>query len=198
MQWVDSAPVSEVVADGFAEVMGRLQSLGATVEEIDDPEFAPPGMIQELSAAEAASVHRGWWQEGCEYGPEVHERLALAMEVTLDQYVEAQVWRSRLRQRAAAAFAQHDLIATPTAGVTRKEIGVDTVSTLRGEVPHRSSMAVFTALVNHVGAPAVAVPLAGTGTPPVSLQLIAPWWHEHRLLEVAMTLERQGVVALPG
>lgn len=195
IQWIDNAPVSEEVGNGFVEAMGRLQSLGAMVSDIDDPELVPPGMIQELSAAEAASVHRVWWDEGREYGPEVRERLGMAMGVTLDQYVAAQAWRSRLRQRAAAAFANHDLIATPSSGVTRKEIGVDTVTTIQGEVPHRSSMAVFSALVNHMGMPAIALPLAGTGSPPVSLQLISSWWQEHRLLEMALTLEREGLVA---
>ncbi|NIQ57717.1 MAG: hypothetical protein GWN85_30900, partial [Gemmatimonadetes bacterium] len=89
VQWVDAAPVTEEVADAFAAAMGRLQALGATVEELDDPMLAPWGMILELSAGEAASVHRRWWSEGREYGPEVASRLERAMQVPLDEYVAA-------------------------------------------------------------------------------------------------------------
>jgi len=193
--WVDDAPITDGVAAAFADAMARIQGLGASVEQVEDPEFAPPGMIQELSAAEAATVHREWWNEDREYGPEVKARLAAAMEVTLDQYVAAQRWRSRLKQRTAEAFKRFDLIATPTVGATRKVIGVDTVATLRGEVSHRAAIAVFTALVNHMGCPALALPLPSEDSPPPSLQVIGPWWSEHRLLGMAMTLERHGVVS---
>ncbi len=198
LPWVDDAPVTEAVAVAFAGAMARLQGLGATVEQFEDPELAPPGMIQELSAAEAASVHRQWFDDGRDYGPEVKTRLEAAMRVTLDQYVAAQQWRSRLKQRAAAAFSRFDLMATPTTGATRKVIGVDTVETLRGEVSHRAAIAVFTALVNHIGCPAIALPLPSGDSPPPSLQLVAPWWAEHRLLDVAATLESHGIIASPG
>ncbi|MDX1450138.1 MAG: hypothetical protein R3246_13870 [Acidimicrobiia bacterium] len=83
---------------------------------------------------------------------------------------------------------------TPTTCSVRKQIGEDTMPTPAGPRPYRLVLSWFTALVNHMGTPALSAPLPGTGSPPVALQLIAPWWQEHRLLELAAFLENQGVV----
>lgn len=197
VQWVDAAPVTDEVAGAFADAMARLQALGASVEELDDPVLAPWGRIQELSAGEAASVHRTWWSEERTYGTEVAARLERAMEVSLDAYLDARVWRSRLRAHAAAAFERFDLVATPATGATRKVIGEDEIETAHGPHHYRMVLSVFSALVNSIGCPAVVGPLAVAGVPPPGLQLIAPWWKEHRLLEIAGTLEREGLLRRP-
>jgi aspartyl-tRNA(Asn)/glutamyl-tRNA(Gln) amidotransferase subunit A len=198
LPWVDDAPVSEDVAEAFAAAMGQMQALGATVEEIHDPFLGPPGMIQELSAAEAASVHRGWFGEGRPYGDEVAARLETAMRVTLDQYVAAQAWRSELQHHAAGAFAQVDVLATPATGATRKTIGEDRIDVGTGEHSYRKVLSCFSALVNSVGAPAVVGPLVSDTSPPPALQLIGTWWSEHRLLEIAATLEKHGILSMAG
>ncbi|MDH4308117.1 MAG: amidase [Acidimicrobiia bacterium] len=187
--WVDTAPITDSVADAFAEAVAAMRGLGATVETIEDSELTAPGMVTELAGGEIARVHRNWKQAGKPYGPEVDERLDGAMAVTFDQYLEALEWRALIRQGTATAFGRFDLIVTPTVGATVKRIGVDTIDTNQGEVFYRTALAWFSALVNVMGCPALAGPLPGSGTPPPSLQLIAPWWAEHRLLEVAMTLE---------
>ncbi len=197
LPWIDDAPVADDVATAFATAMGALTNLGATVEELHDPLLAPPGMIQPLSAAEAASVHRAWFAEGRPYGDEVRARLEVAMDVTLDEYVAAQAWRSQLQARTAAAFGAFDLIATPATGATAKSIGVETIRIQDRDISYRPVLSYFSALVNSMGCPAVVGPLAGASTPPPALQLIGPWWSEHRLLEVAATLEGHGVLVRP-
>ena len=52
----------------------------------------------------------------------------------------------------------------------------------------------FTALVNHALHPAIALPLAGTGGPPVSLQAIGPLGSETSLIDFGRTLEESGLV----
>ena len=193
--WVDDVPTTEEVAAGFAETIGRLQALGAEVVDVEDPFLAPPGMIREASYGEVAPIHRAWWEEGREYGPDVAARIEDAMTVTLDEYVAARRWRAELVHRAARAFRQVDLLATPATGATTKRIGIDEIETSQGAVPYRTVLSGFSALVNHLGCPALVGPTAVGGTPPPSLQLIAPWWHEHRLLEVASLAEREGVLA---
>lgn len=197
--WVDEAPTTEEVAEAFADVMARIQGLGAEVVEVEDPELAPPGMALELLSAEVASLHRRWWDEGRRYGTEVAERLASAMETTLEDYVAAQAWRARLRTRAAMAFSSVTFLATPAAGATRKVIGEDSILTSHGETHYRPVLAAFSSLVNHMGCPALVAPIRAGTRPAPALQLIAPWWQEHRLLELASTLENAGVVgAVPG
>jgi Asp-tRNA(Asn)/Glu-tRNA(Gln) amidotransferase A subunit family amidase len=75
----------------------------------------------------------------------------------------------------------------------RKVIGNDRI----GDQHYRPVLSWFSALVNHAGNPAVALPLKQTGSdegPPPSLQLIAPWWREDLLLGVAGCLEERGAV----
>ncbi|MDH3250462.1 MAG: amidase, partial [Acidimicrobiia bacterium] len=81
--------------------------------------------------------------------------------------------------------------------VTSKRIGHDTVSTIGGDVFYRKALSYYTALVNVAGNPAIVAPLAAEGSPPPSLQIIAPDWSEHRLLDVAATLVDQGVLRDP-
>jgi aspartyl-tRNA(Asn)/glutamyl-tRNA(Gln) amidotransferase subunit A len=163
------------------------------VEELDDPALCPPGSTAELAGGEIAAVHRTWRSEGLQYGSEISGRLEVAFQVTLDQYVEATHWRAAIRQRAAAALSRFDVLVTPTTGTTRKIIGDEMVETSDGAHHHRGVLSWFTALVNVAGLPAIAAPLAAESTPPPSLQIIGPWWGEHRLLEVAATLEREGI-----
>jgi len=191
--WVDDVPTSEEVAVAFAETVGRLQALGAEVTEIEEPSLTPPGMIREASYGEVATIHRRWWSEGREYGPEVAARIDDAMTITLDEYVEARAWRSALTHVAARIFRRVDLLVTPATGVTTKRIGEDLVETSQGPVPYRTALSGFTALVNHLGCPALVAPTAYDAAPPPALQLVAPWWREHRLLEVAALGEREGV-----
>lgn len=197
LPWIDDAPVSEEVATAFAEAVTRLSSLGAEVQTVADPVLALPGHLAELSGAEAASVHRTWFDEGKPYGDDVHERLGKAMQVTSDEYVAAHAWREQVRRHFEDMFASHDLMITPATGVTSKQIGVDTVATIGGDVFYRTALSYFSALVNVAGNPAIVGPLALDGSPPPSLQIIAPHWSEHRLLDVAATLVAHGVMRDP-
>ena len=197
LPWIDDAPISEEVAAGFAEAVTRLSALGADVETVTDPVLSLPGHIGNLSGAEAASVHRGWMAEGKPYGDDVHARLEKAIQITSDEYVDAHAWREQVRRHFDDLFASHDLVITPATGVTAKQIGIDTVATIGGDVFYRTALSYFSALVNVAGNPAIVGPLALDGSPPPSLQIIAPAWSEHRLLDVAATLVAHGVMRDP-
>lgn len=192
--WLDNGPVTDEVVEAFASVVAAIRGLGATVDELDDPVLSPPGLITDLAGGEIAAIHRAWKQEGRAYGEEVDTRLDPALEVDVDRYVAANRWRAEVRQHAAAAFSRFDLLLTPTTGATRKVIGVDTIETATGEHHHRAVLSWFTALVNTIGSPALALPIPSDRRPPPSLQLLGPWWNEHRLLEVGATLAKAGIV----
>lgn len=197
LPWSDDAPISEPVAEAFAEAVTRLSALGADVETVTDPVISLPGRLVDLSAAEAASVHRAWFEESREYGADVHQRLDYAMGLNSDDYVAAHAWRAQIRRRFEHLFASHDLVITPATGVTSKTIGQDTVPTIDGDVFYRKALSYFTALVNVSGGPALVGPLATEGAPPPALQIIGPNWSEHRLLDVAATLVEHGVMRDP-
>jgi len=86
-----------------------------------------------------------------------------------------------------------DVLMTPTVAVLRKVIGRDTVDVAGKPEPYHKALSWFSALVNQMGAPALALPIAVAGDPPPSLQVIGPWWGEGRLLAIGLGLEHSGV-----
>lgn len=191
--WIDDAPISEEVAEAFTEAIGRIESLGATVEPVEDPVISLPGHLLNLGA-EAGAIHRAWMNDGREYGADVAERLEYAMGITADDYIAAHTWRVHIQRQFSSLLSRYDLIATPATGVTKKTIGTDTVETADGPVFYRTALSYFSALVNVAGSPALVGPLATEGNPPPALQIIAPHWAESRLLDIAATLVAQGVM----
>ncbi|MDX1450293.1 MAG: amidase, partial [Acidimicrobiia bacterium] len=194
--WVDDHPMASEIADGFAIAMDALRGLGAEVDSFEDPFVTNDPAVGVLAGGEIAPVHRAWVEAGEPYGREVASRLERALAVTIDEFMAAAEWRAMARQRILAAFGTFDFLATPTTGSVRKRIGADTVETSDGPQPYRPVLSCFTAPVNHFGCPAIAGPLPG-GNPPPSLQLIGAPWSEHRLLEIASLLEREGVFRRP-
>jgi Asp-tRNA(Asn)/Glu-tRNA(Gln) amidotransferase A subunit family amidase len=77
----------------------------------------------------------------------------------------------------------------------RKVIGEDSI----GDRHYRAVLSWFSALVNHALLPAIALPLAGTGAPPVSLQAIGPLGSETALIGFGRSLVDAGVAGFrPG
>ncbi len=191
--WVDGGPLEALVRSAFEATISELRRLGATVMELDLAALLPWGQIQELAGAEAAHVHRAFRAAGQPYGPEVDARLSLAEAITGGEYLEAHAWRARLIENVAEAFGEADVLATPAVAQRRKVIGVDKI----GDQHYRPVLSWFSALVNHSGNPAIALPLRrfepAVGPPP-SLQLIAPWWQEDLLIGIGAHLEEQGLV----
>jgi aspartyl-tRNA(Asn)/glutamyl-tRNA(Gln) amidotransferase subunit A len=191
--WVESGPTEQFVKSAFEATLVELRRLGAEVAEVDLPEIVPWGKIQELAGSEAAHVHRRFRTAGQPYGPEVDARLTAAEAISAEEYLEAQAWRATLVEGFGQAFLAADLLATPAVAHRRKVIGQDQI----GNQHYRPVLSWFSALVNHSGNPAIALPLGGIGHdagPPFSLQLIAPWWQEDLLLGVAGFLESRGTV----
>jgi len=194
--WIETAPITGDVKNAFSACLDRLDELGAIVHEVRHPLLHPSQELSDLISAEVASVHRHWLADPSrQYGPEVADRLQRTLEVSLDDYLAAQVWRAGLRNATAGLFDEVDVLLTPTVGATRKTIG-ETAIVVEGEpTSYRLVLSWFSSLVNHMGVPALAMPLRTAGDPPPSLQMIGPWWSEHRLLSLGRSLEEAAVVA---
>lgn len=194
-EWTAGVRVEPAVAQGLAAASARLGELGASVAAFDAPRLLPWGMLNQLVGAEAAHVHRRFRAESKPYGADVAARLDGAEQVGAADYLDAHRWRVGLVEAFAEAFTRFDLLLTPAVPARRKAIGDDLIE---GQ-PYRPVLSWFTALVNHAGAPAIAMPAAlepepRPDRPPPSLQMIAPWWQEELLLGVAAALEERGVV----
>lgn len=188
--WIDDAPMTSDVSVAFERALDDLSAAGATVRDLDVPWLVPDRRGADIVGAQAAHVHRPWF--GTEpYGPEVHERLAAAFRVTIDDLLEAEKWVAHLRNHAGDLFAGVDFVVTPTVAATRKTIGESTIN----DVSYRRVLSWFSSLVNPLAVPALSVPLNAAGSPPPSLQILGPWWSERRLLAVGRSLEATGISA---
>ena len=188
-KWIEGAPMSAPVIEAFDTLLTSLDRAGARLVPVELPDIVSPEFLTASAYGEIAAVHRRFRAAGNAYGPEVERRMKQADAVTLDEYVAGLAWRARLRQSAALAFQQVDFVVTPATGVMTKTIGQDRSETSAGDVHYRAALSWFSAPVNHAGLPALAVPLSGPGSPVPSLQVISPWWQEHRLLEFGKFLE---------
>ena len=92
-------------------------------------------------------------------------------------------------ERRQPAVETADLLVTPTTPTMRKVIGEDMI----GDRHYRAVLSWFSALVNHALLPAIALPLPGTGAPPVSLQAIGPLGSETGLIAFGRSLVDAGL-----
>ena len=195
--WVDR-PMSVEVAAAWDWFLSAARGAGIELVDLELPELVYPGKMPESVYPEVAAIHRERYEAEPErYGREVGERIASTLGYTMHDYLRGLAWRARIRDAADAGLAQCDALVTPTVAAMRKEIGVDTVEIDGAPVGYRVALSCFTAIVNHAGLPALAVPLASAGAPPPSVQLIGPMWGESGLLGVGLALESAGIASSP-
>lgn len=191
--WMDTGFESRIASE-FEKLLVTLGGLGATIEHVTIPETAPSGMGLASAYYEVAPIHRARYVADPEsYGPEVRQRIHEALAVTEEDYAAALRWREEVRRGLEACLVDYDAIVTPTAAAATKVIGEDTIELTTGPTFYRSPLSHFSALVNNAGLPALAVPVANSGTPPLSLQLIGTAWSETQLLAIGKGLESAGV-----
>jgi aspartyl-tRNA(Asn)/glutamyl-tRNA(Gln) amidotransferase subunit A len=138
---------------------------------------------KELRRLYASSRHAG-------FGPEVRRRIALGTYVLSAGYYDAyygqaQKVRTLIRRDFERAFAEVDLIATPTSPVIAwklEERQSDPLSMYLADV--------YTLPASLAGIPGISAPIAEAHGLPVGVQLLAPWLEEPRLLRAAASLSR--------
>lgn len=189
--WYQEAPMADEVDAAFAKVVESLRALGHEVHSIEMPDVGPSVAIVHAIAPEVRDVHRPFRERGEEYGEDVAERLDNAESVTDDEVTAARSWQAEMRGRFADAFDTVDFLVTPTVPVLRKLIGQDSIAGRH----YRSVLSYFSSLVNHTLHPALAMPIAGDGGPPPSLQVIGPMRGEPQMIALGKALEREGLVA---
>jgi len=123
------------------------------------------------------------------FGSEVKRRIltgafALSAGYYDAYYKKAQQVRTLIRQDFLDAFAQVDVIATPTSPVPAFRIGEKTDDPLTMYLSD-----IFTIALNLAGLPGLSQPCGMTDGLPVGLQWIAPAWREDTLLHAASAYE---------
>jgi aspartyl-tRNA(Asn)/glutamyl-tRNA(Gln) amidotransferase subunit A len=199
------------VLAAFQAALGRAEELGATATEVSLP-HAPHALsaYYVLAPAECSSnlarfdgVRYGRRAEDARdlldmytrtrhdgFGPEVRRRIMLGTYALSAGYYDAYYGRAqRVRTKIVAdfdaAFAEVDLIATPTSPTVAFALGEKTAD------PWSMYINDFcTVPMSLAGIPAISIPCGLSQGLPVGLQLAGPVFSENRLLDAAYALEQ--------
>jgi aspartyl-tRNA(Asn)/glutamyl-tRNA(Gln) amidotransferase subunit A len=199
------------VRDSVRAAVDRVTGLGGSVGEVSLPHvdyalsayylIAPSeassnlarydGVRYGLRVAGGDSVEMMTKTRGAGFGPEVKRRIMLGTYALSAGYYEAyygqaQKVRTLIIRDYEAAFADFDVLVSPTSPTTAFPIGAKIDDPLAMYLND-----VFTIPANLSGMPAISIPsgLDEKGLP-VGLQLTAPVLQEDRLLRAAFALER--------
>ncbi|MGD2059771.1 MAG: amidase [Acidimicrobiia bacterium] len=188
--WYERAPLADDIRAGFEGAVTALRSLGHEIHPIQMPDVYPSSQLIDAIGAEVSAAHAVFRRQGEHYDPAVASRIEVAESVTPEATAAAREWQDTMRQRFADAFATVDFLITPTTAARRKVIGEEGI----GDRHHRTVLSYFTAVVNHALYPAIALPIANSGAPPASLQIIGPMRSETELIGMGYWLTDEGVV----
>jgi aspartyl-tRNA(Asn)/glutamyl-tRNA(Gln) amidotransferase subunit A len=135
-----------------------------------------------LFRREALESHSALFPERAdEYGDDVRESLAQAVDLSEGEVEAARRVRERHREQVAELTADVDLLITPTLPCVAPPYGAG----------DRTTLTKFTSLFNLVGRPALALPCgAAEAGLPASIQICAPQGSDALVLAAGAALER--------
>lgn len=195
------APVDPVCAGAAHQAAELLTELGHEVEEVPDPPWTLPGLLQLFSPVFGASLSgaivQGGVVAGREPGPQDVEALTWAMyerarSINAVEY-SAVVTRLHVFARSIVQWlSPYDAVLTPALAERPLPIG-----TLPADVPdpwatftRSGQFTPFTAIANTTGLPAISLPLFhGEDGLPLAVQLIGRPAGEAQLLSLAAQIE---------
>ncbi len=179
------------VGAAFERTLAKLKSAGATVTQIDVPEFSEIAQMNSkggFAAAESYEIHKEL-MVGREhlYDPRVISRIMRGKEQSAADYAELVSARAAVIARYQARLRDFDVCAFPTVPVvaprktefdTDAEFGRLNLLLLRNP-----------ALINVLDGCAISLPMQVQGEAPVGLMLSMPHGADHALLDWAASVE---------
>lgn len=188
------ARMDEDVRAVWHSALEALRSTGAKVLPVELPHLEGANLANgRILAAEAAAV----WGEVFErhpdrFHPTIQPRLRAGLEQPAVTLARALRHRTELAAELRAAFAEVDVLCTPTLPCRVPAVGREDL-VVGGEPEHVvPALTRFTNPWNLTGVPAGSVP-AGRDSDgaPVGVQLVGPWWGEPRVLAAMKVLETE-------
>ena len=185
--------VEPAVRDGVQAAVQHLSSLGAAVEEVSIPSI--PHVIASstaIIAAEAYEVHAQTLKtRSPDYGADVRTRLMLGACVQAAQYLNAQRFRTLLRQEMLDVLGRVDALVTPTTLMAASKIDEPLIHIDNKEFVVAAHIARATRPFNMTGLPAISVPCGYTPDGlPIGLQIVGRPFDETSVLHVAYAYEQ--------
>ena len=186
-KYIADREVDAEVMAAFDESMKTLESLGAKVEEFDIPnmDMSNPA-IMVYYANEMFAANKDHFYNWLEEQPRgVRQILAMAAFTSGPDYLQAQRFRTYLRNEYRKVMEKVDVIATPCQAQTAAKYGVP-------GGPMRFMKPGFTAMFSVAGMPAMSMPngFDSKGLP-IGLQFAASPFDEATMLKTAYAYEQE-------
>ncbi len=198
------------VAESMKAALGKLEELGAELEEMSLPHTPYALAVYYIIAPSEASANLARY-DGVKYGysyagnsmwesmektrengfgPEVKRRImlgtyALSAGYYDAWYVKAQRVRTLIRREFDAAFEKYDALITPTSPTVPFKIGEKTDDPLAMYLSD-----VCTLPINIAGVPGISVPAGFADGLPIGMQIIGKHFGEEAILRVAYAYEQ--------
>ena len=170
----------------FNQALKVLESLGATIVEIDGKPFSMARKAnQTILVCEAYAYHEKTMQETpIKFGTSVRRRMLEGAFLSAADYLTAQRARAVLNEQIRANFNQVEVFAVP--GAARPP------EPFQGMDPNEQNLRPsFTNPFNLTGLPAISVPCGFTeGNLPAGIQFVAPAFAEAACFRVAYSYEQ--------
>lgn len=144
-------------------------------------------------SAEAATIHRKWLRERPgDYGPMVRRRIEFGLYQPATRYLEALSLRETfLRDYCATAFADCDVLLTPTMPVTAPRLDEVDVSDGKGMTDLVLKVSRNTRPISYLGLPALSVPCGfNEAGLPMAMQLIGRPFAEAQLCQLGHAYQK--------
>jgi Asp-tRNA(Asn)/Glu-tRNA(Gln) amidotransferase A subunit family amidase len=169
----------------------RFEELGVHVEEADPGWPDPWELFHTLFYALVGGTIDALlpeWRGKLDPGL---ERIAeVGRTVTAFDIARAQTIRGKLQMTGARFFERFDLLLTPTMTLPPFPVGIDFPPEVGGQPVSGMQWTAFTFPFNLTGDPAASVPAGWTADGlPIGLQIVAPRWHDSRVLRASAAFE---------
>ncbi|MFI6986411.1 amidase [Embleya sp. NPDC050154] len=182
---------SDAVRRDYEHLTQVLRAEGADVREVSLPNLdAVSAVHMTVLSAEMSRYHRQrFGPKETRYGDGMTAVCEIGADVSTEAYTAAREARGELCRAIDRLLEDVDVLALPTLLIDVPEADRATVTIAGIEQLVTPAMVRLTSLFNHTGHPAVTVPLAANpGEQPSSVQLVAPYHQERRLLAAAQRI----------
>lgn len=185
------AGVDPCVEGIVREALEGLTRAGATLVPISLPSLSDAVFaLTVIDTAETTAFHEAQLRgHGELYGEDVRRLVECGALATAVDYVRAQQIRSLVRAEFARAFADVDVIASPTLPIRTPRIGETSVEVGGVTRDRDAELMRLVGPSNLAGIPSVSVPCGMLDGMPVGLQLIGPALGEGAVLRAAAAVE---------
>eukprot|EP01112_Ceratiomyxa_fruticulosa_P008221 TRINITY_DN2123_c0_g1_i2.p1 TRINITY_DN2123_c0_g1~~TRINITY_DN2123_c0_g1_i2.p1 ORF type:complete len:613 (-),score=116.61 TRINITY_DN2123_c0_g1_i2:155-1993(-) len=190
--WFNHA--SKEVVDSCRLMLNQMEDLGAEIKEISIPNLEIARLSHATAILTEMATNLEQYREKYlkSMGTDVRVSLAFARQIPSIDYIQANRVRGTMVDKLKEIFEEVDVIATPTVASTAPPLKPDAESNGESNFPVVGRLMRYAFLANLTGIPGITFPVGYSNESglPIGFQLMAKWWNEALLLNVANICEK--------